>query len=234
MDDMMMEEAGGGAYSGTPPVMAYEFAETSGTTAYDTGSAGAGKYATLSTGLSFVEPGGRRALELDGAAHTGALLSDQSAMVALNVPFSIEALVYLDAYTDAYPGIIRLKTTVTNPFAFAFSATGSYAGVLFGSGASEWGRFRTGTAGLTGGWKHCVLAYDGGTATAAGSFTVYLNNSGLALVDAGAFGSETNENRIGSGSPAWVQWDGRMDFVRLYNYKLSASQVAELFALTGL
>jgi hypothetical protein len=218
-----------GKYNGAAPIMAFEFSETTGTTAYDTGTSGAGRTASLSTGINFAEFDGKRVVDCSPTA-TGAVISGSDVICSTGVPFSLEFYVYVDAVTDLYPSIFRLKTNKSNGFQFDCGNVGGYVGLLFGGADGEWYLGRDNVP-ITQGYLHAVLTYNGGSATVASSFKLYRSGNNSPIVSAGGFANTSNVSVLFGRDRTDNQFDGKCDFVRVYNYALSQAQVTELYNL---
>ena len=101
-----------------------------------------------------------------------------------------------------------------------------------GDGDGSWLPLRTNLEPALATWHHVAMVYDGNGATNVASFVFYLDDVVQPAVPAAGYGSQMNRSRIGAAEDPRNAWTGSIDDVRMYNRALTASDVAQLFALT--
>lgn len=145
--------------------------------------------------------------------------------------FTFAAWVNLDDYDGSYPIIANIRSNGSAPFMIGLSNTATYLGVWFGQSSVIARKTDTAANSLLNTWTHVVVTYDGGGASTAGSYTVYLNGVETATTAAsGGVGAYSNAaTRLGMAQDGSFPWDGKLDDTRIYNSELSQAEVDSLY-----
>jgi hypothetical protein len=202
------------------PVAYWRLGETSGTTAYDI--SGNGLNGTYQGGVTLGQPGA-----LVGDGDTAAGFNGSTGLVSIpqisslaGASFSVETWFYLST-TPPSNGLvlvdIRVSETVNGHIVLVVDTATRLVGGFYANSTAG------GNIGLNA-WYHGVLTYDASPQT----IQLYLNGSQVASRSGvGPLLSGTQTNKIGNHTLlAQSPWPGRIDEVAIYNYALSASQVA--------
>ncbi len=150
--------------------------------------------------------------------------------VSKSSPWSVAALVWLDSYPNAFPGIVRFKVDDNaQNWRLNFSNNGAYQPITFGA-QSGFGRYRwdaTGSAGPTNQWVHIVVTYNGTGAATIGNYNLYLDGLSVGLTTAGGFGNDAATSAIGI--QADLEWDGKIGGVGVWSRVLTPSEIQLLY-----
>ena len=173
------------------------------------------------------------AIEVDGTADRVSI-AGSTTYVNSNSAFSFAAWVWLDDYGNSYPLMATLKTNGSTGYDIGFSnQAGAYEGIWFGSQSTFTGFRTTGGTPSLNAWHHVVITYNGNGPTTAGNYTAYLDGSSQSITTNSGHGARDNTTNIGgglgSGSPT-LEWDGKIDDVRIYSSVLSSGDVATMYA----
>ena len=214
------------------PVAYWRLGETTGTTVAD--SAGISPGARFG-GVTLGQPGalddGNAAMRFDGIDGTSVLIPNSPALVAINGSSAITMEAWINPQTLTLPSHFRIF--------YSFTADpSSYLGIYDGDGSPRLcvaltingvQRFLAmGPALSVGGWYHTAATYDGAT------LTLYVDGNLVGQV-AGLTGSIA----IGTGgvtlggyptAGSHFNFDGLVDEAAIYNYALTAAQVARHYA----
>lgn len=228
--------AGSAGYSGTPPVFAFEFNETSGTTLYDTGSSADGKTATINgtNQVLYDIGGGRRGIRFTTNNQGGVAVSGSYNVCPKDQLWSIEAYVYIETF-GGYPTLFKFKSGTANQ---AFHVIGGQQGGIycfqgaFSNGATNAG-FAVDAYDLpVGEWLHLVMSKKGLGIT-YDNFDVWVNGEAKSLIAPSVWSNNLDETRFGNYiATGGVNYGfcGIMDYVRVRNEPLTADEVATLYA----
>lgn len=203
-------------------VAAYDFDEGSGTTATD--ASGSGNTGSLS-GPTWVAQGRRgSALSFDGT-NDRVIVPDSN---SLDVTSGVTMMAWVKpASLDTVWGNVIFKQRGTVGFAYALYSSGDEGDTHAGS-PSAWVRTGSSDKGVSAGhalrtdrWTHIAATYQ------ASSFRFYVNGKlDVTATVSGTIPTTTQALSIG-GNAIWGDWfDGLIDEVRVYNRRLSASEVA--------
>ena len=190
---------------------------------------GNGNHGTLQYDTSWKTNSSETSLYFDGAQDHVSGFGDVS--LSSTEPFTIATKVRLNSFLDQYPNILQLKTDTAYAFNMAVSLSGSYKGILFGS-ANSWATLRTDTTFETNRTQSIALVYNGGGASLASSFSMYLDGKSIVLVSAGGFATTTQNNYLGTtnaGSRGIDDWHGNINAFSIYNRVLSPSEIKHLY-----
>ena len=190
---------------------------------------GNGNHGTLQYDTSWKTNSSETSLYFDGAQDHVSGFGDVS--LSSTEPFTIATKVRLNSFLDQYPNILQLKTDTAYAFNMAVSLSGSYKGILFGS-ANSWATLRTDTTFETNRTQSIALVYNGGGASLASSFSMYLDGKSIVLVSAGGFATTTQNNYLGTtnaGSRGIDDWHGNINAFSIYNRVLSPSEIKQLY-----
>ena len=149
--------------------------------------------------------------------------------------FSFSAWVYLDAFSNFYPGVINLITDQATSFLIMVSNAGAYAGVNFGS-SNNFARART-NGDISGDfittWKHICVTFDGVDRADSSSYKIYVDGVSATLTTTGAFGASSNTaNTIAWSGISNFYWNGKIDEVGIFNAALTSSEVQSIYNAT--
>jgi len=106
-----------------------------------------------------------------------------------------------------------------------------YKSVSFGS-ASVFPNLQTVTAitsTIQNVWSNIVLTYNGGTASSASSYELFVNAVSRPTQVAGAFGAVSQTNWIGRGDSASTYFDGKIDSLFAWNRALREEEIVEIY-----
>ena len=214
------------------PAAYWRLGETSGTSVADSAGASAGTLAgNVTLGQAGALADGTTAMRFDGADATRVTIPASAALTAINGANAITMEAWVNPQTLTLPEHFRIF------YSFPGNAA-SYLGLYDGSGSAKVilalvinGAQRTVTVGpslAVGAWTHVVATYDGTT------LTLYENGSAVGQVTglSGPVAIGTQGVRLGGYAIAGHQYnfDGRVDEAAIYNYALSATQVAAHYA----
>ncbi len=153
-----------------------------------------------------------------------------TAFIATNAAWTVEALVNLDDWDLTYPVVFASKTDQTQNWRLIFSNEPRYGDIGFGSQAN-FGKYHIGDVGIAlDTWYHVVVTYNGSGATTIGNYKLYLNGVDTQVIvnePEALYGFDSGITRIGSegGNP----WDGPIDELRVYSIEQTAAWAATTY-----
>jgi len=145
-------------------------------------------------------------------------------MIDSTEPFTISAIVNLDAFTDNYPTIITTHTDIAENWRFVFSNQAGYLDIAFGSGSATFANGTTGNISLAVDTDYLVtLVYNGSGASTLSNYTLYVDGVNKTLSASSAFGTETAANTRIGGYTTNTMWDGLISEVTIEQGERSAT-----------
>jgi hypothetical protein len=218
---------------GSPPATAglvghWRLDDASGTVAVDSSALrhdgvviGGAKWAPKDSS----QPG---ALSFDGADAYVQIAGDV-AYATQHAPFSFSAWFdLLDFSPDPYPDIMAFRADGDTPWHVLLSTDPGFLGISLGSG-QDWATIKTGVLPTLGVWHHVAVVYNGLGPSDVQNFEIVLDGVAQPLLEAGSYGTQRNESRIGA-SAAGNFFNGLIRDVRIYGRALSRDEVGSLFA----
>jgi uncharacterized protein (TIGR03382 family) len=217
----------GATLNAQSPVLNYQFNETAGTTASNSGSTGAANNGTFSAAPNWIQPG----MTGSGAVTPGASVTMQTGYAFGSLgAFTLEAWVRTTA--NDLSVWMGSSTGLTDPFYWYQQASGRVS--FFASGTGGAVRFDGDLSISDGQWHHIAFTYDGNT-----DWAMYINGqedtgavigTGTLPLVLGATASvvmfDTSLVTAGAGIP----FEGSMDDFRLWDVERTPQQIADNYA----
>lgn len=221
------------------PIRYYKFAESSGTTAIDSSSAGvngvygpgSGTWTGGTLGTTGAVAGDTAASFTSGYVTIGDIPADAAAAFSFVGWVKVgTAGGYRTLFSKYDSNSLRFEISLGNSAEY-----GDDLGLVVSvNGASPF----TAPTLAVGEWAHVAVVYDGSQATNADRIKVYVDAVAKSMTGGGTIPATlgslaTASAAIASRSSGGVEWVGDIDDVALFDFALSASQVSTLFAANG-